>query len=149
MHRTIKKTTDDIEALKYNTAVAALMEYVNGLQHRPSLSSGEVRTLLLLLAPFAPFVTEELWEQTGGKGSVHAASWPELDESLARATEVAVAVQIDGKTREVIQVEAGSEEAAVVERARALPKVQRHLDGRAVARTVYVRDRLVNFVTKG
>ncbi len=149
MHRTIKRVTRDIGDLKYNTAIAALMEYSNGLQRRPALDAAEVRTILLLLAPFAPYVTEELWEQIGGPYSIHAASWPELDEARARAEEVSIAVQIDGRTRDVIQVEAGSDEASVVERAKRSSRVQRHLDGKELARTIYVPDRLLNFVTTG
>jgi len=147
MHRTIQKVTNDIGELRYNTAVAALMEYSNGLQRRPALHGDEVRTLLLLLAPFAPYVTEELWEQLGGPYSVHQQAWPQADEALAQPREVAVAVQIDGRTRDVIQVEAGSVEDAVVERARQSPRVQRHLDGKVIVKTIYVADRLLNFVT--
>ena len=149
MHHTIKKVTDDLGELKYNTAIAALMEYLNGLQRRPALNDAEVRTLLLLLAPFAPFMTEELWEQTGGEYSIHTTRWPAADEALAKAQEVAVAVQIDGRTRDVVQVAAGSDEASAVEHARRSPRVQRHLDGKAVVRTIYVPDRLINFVTSG
>ena len=147
MHHTIQKVGRDIGDLKYNTAIAALMEYSNELQRRPALSAAEVRTLLLLLAPFAPFITEELWEQIGGAYSIHTAPWPELDEALTQAQEVAVAVQIDGRTRDVVQVEAGSDQESVVQRAKQSPRVQRHLDGKVVVRTVYVPDRLLNFVT--
>ncbi len=146
-HRTIKKVTHDISDLKFNTAIAALMEYSNQLQRRPALSEAEARTLLLLLAPFAPFMTEELWEQIGGTYSIHTTPWPQVDEALAQQREVAVAVQIDGRTRDVIQVEAGSDEESVVQQARQSPRVQRHLDGKVVVRTIYVPDRLLNFVT--
>jgi leucyl-tRNA synthetase len=149
MHRTIKKLSEDIPNLKFNTAIAALMEWVNQLQQRSSLASEEVRTLLQVLAPIAPYVTEELWEQLGEPYSVHQTAWPEADESLAQAREVSVAVQIDGKTRDVITIAAGSDESSAVGQAKASPKVTRHLDGRQIARTVYVPDRLVNFVTKG
>jgi leucyl-tRNA synthetase len=146
-HRTIKKVTHDISDLKFNTAIAALMEYSNQLQRRPALSEAEAGTLLLLLAPFAPFITEELWEQIGGAYSIHTTPWPQVNEALAQQREVAVAVQIDGRTRDVIQVEAGSDEESVVQRARQSPRVQRHLDGKVVVRTIYVADRLLNFVT--
>ncbi|OGO52048.1 MAG: leucine--tRNA ligase [Chloroflexi bacterium RBG_16_68_14] len=147
VHRTIRKVTEDIGELKYNTAIAALMEYSNDLQHRPALNSEEVRTFLLLLAPFAPFMAEELWEQIGGAYSIHTTSWPQADEELAREQEVAVAVQIDGRTRDVIQIAAGSDEEAALQRARESARVQRHLDGKRVVRTIYVPDRLINFVT--
>jgi leucyl-tRNA synthetase len=147
LHRTVKLVTQDVATLKYNTAIAFLMEYVNALQHRPALHPSEVRTLLLLLAPITPYLAEELWEQTGGSYSIHTAAWPEYDEALAKADEVAVAVQIDGKTRDVVQFAAGTSEEAALQAARQSPRVQRHLDGKAIARTIYVPDRLINFVT--
>ncbi len=149
MHRTIKKVTGDIAELRYNTAIAALMEYSNELQRRPALDSAEVRSLLLLLAPFAPYMTEELWEQVGGAYSIHNAAWPEADEELARRSEVEVAVQIDGRTRDVILVEAGSDEESAVGSAHQSSRVQRHLDGKEIVRTIFVPDRLINFVTRG
>jgi leucyl-tRNA synthetase len=148
LHRTIKRVTHDIPELKYNTAIAALMEFSNELQRRPALHGDEIRALLLLLAPFSPYVTEELWEQIGGAYSIHNQSWPQFDEELAKSREVAVAVQIDGKTRDVIEVEAGSAEADVVELAHQSAKVQRHLNGKQVARTIYVPDKMLSFVTK-
>ena len=147
MHRTIKKVTSDMVDLKYNTAIAALMEYCNALQQRPSLDIAEARTLLLLLAPLAPFMTEELWEQIDGPYSIHAAAWPEVDEALTKQRNVDLPVQIDGRTRDVVQIAAGSDEAAAIECAKASPRVQRHLDGKEIARTIYVPDRLLNFVT--
>jgi leucyl-tRNA synthetase len=147
LHRTIKKVTHEIGDLKYNTAIAALMEYSNQLQHQPALDATEMRTFLLLLAPITPFITEELWERLGNTTSIHNASWPEADEALAREQEVAVAVQIDGRTREVLQVAAGGDEASVTAQAKQSPRVQRHLDGRKIVRTIYVPDRLLNFVT--
>ncbi len=149
MHRTTRNVTHDIGQLEYNTAVAFLMEYSNALQQRPALAGDEIRTLLLLLAPFSPYITEELWEQIGGPYSIHQQAWPEADEGLAKEQEVSVAVQINGKTRDVIQLPAGAEEAVAVEQARASARVQRHLDGKAITRTIYVRDRLINFVASG
>jgi leucyl-tRNA synthetase len=148
MHRTIRKVGEDIGDLKFNTAVAALMEYANELQRRDRLTHEETRTLLLLLAPLCPFVTEELWEQVGGEFSIHQQPWPQFDQHLAKAQEVTVAVQIDGKTRDTFSIEAGATQEEVLKRARALPRVERHLDGQSVTRAIFVQDRLVNFVTK-
>jgi leucyl-tRNA synthetase len=94
-------------------------------------------------------MTEELWEQVGGAYSIHAAAWPEVDEELARRSEVEIAVQIDGRTRDVIQVEAGSDEESAVSSARQSSRVERHLDGKDIVRTIFVPDRLINFVTRG
>jgi leucyl-tRNA synthetase len=147
MHRTIKNVTRDISQLQYNTAIAFLMEYSNALQQRESFSGEEIRTLLLLLAPIAPYITEELWEQIGSAYSIHQQRWPAADEELTKEQEVSVAVQINGKTRDVIQLPAGTDEVAAIEHARRSDKVARHLDGQAIARTIYVPDRLINFVT--
>ena len=121
---------------------------MNFVQQRPALHGDEVRTMLLLLAPLAPYVTEELWEQLGGAYSIHQQPWPAFDAELAKEREVAVAVQVNGKTRDVIQLAAGMGESAAVERARASEKVIRHLGGKSIARTIYVQDRLINFVVK-
>lgn len=148
LHRTIERVTRDLGNLEYNTAIAFLMEYMNFLQQRPSLHRDEVRTLLLMLAPLAPYVTEELWEQLGELYSIHQQAWPVADAELAKEREVAVAVQINGKTRDVIQLPAGSDESAAVQRARSSDRVARHLDGKSIARTIYVPDRLINFVVQ-
>jgi leucyl-tRNA synthetase len=149
VHRTIRKVTNDLSDLKFNTCIAALMEFSNELQRRSAIHELEIKTLILLLAPFAPFITEELWSQIGREYSVHQQSWPGFDEDLASLLEVEVAVQINGKTREIVQAEAGSDEASVVALAKASEKVQRHLDESAIVKTIYVPDRLVNFVVKG
>jgi leucyl-tRNA synthetase len=149
MHRTIRNVTHDIGQIEFNTCVAFLMEYVNALQQRQALAAAEVRTLLLLLAPFAPHVTEELWEQIGGEYSIHNQRWPQFDEALTREREVAVAVQINGKTRDILQVAAGADESFVVELAKRSAKIQRHLDGRPIVRTIFVPNRLINFVLGG
>jgi leucyl-tRNA synthetase len=148
VHRTIERVTRDVGNLEYNTAIAFLMEYMNSLQERPALHRDEVRTLLLLLAPFAPYVTEELWEQLGEPYSIHQQAWPVANAELAREREVAVAVQINGKTRDVLQLAVGLSETEAIERARGSEKVQRHIDGATVVRTIYVPDRLINFVVK-
>ncbi len=148
LHRTIERVTHDLGNLEYNTAIAFLMEYMNFLQQRPSLHGDEVRTMLLLLAPLAPYVTEELWEQLGETYSVHQQPWPVANAELAKEHEVAIAVQVNGKTRDVLQLAVGTDEAAAVERARESDRVWRHLDGKTIARTIYVQDRLINFVVK-
>jgi leucyl-tRNA synthetase len=148
LHRTIERVSRDMANLEYNTAIAFLMEYLNALQERPALYGEEVSSMLLLLAPFAPYVTEELWEQMGGPYSIHQQPWPVADPELAKEQEVSVAVQVNGKTRDVLRIAAGMEESAAIEAARASEKVERHLDGKAIVRTIYVPDRLINFVVK-
>jgi len=149
VHRTIAKVTEDLQTYSFNTAVAAMMELSNALQHATGPSRDEgVSTLLLLLAPFAPYMTEELWERRGGRGSVHRQSWPAFDPAMAAAKDVTLVVQIDGKVRERITAAAGISQKAAEKLALASPKVKAALDGRKPDRTIFVPDRLVNFVTK-
>jgi leucyl-tRNA synthetase len=149
VHRTIAKVTEDLQTYSFNTAVAAMMELSNALQHATGPSRDEgVSTLLLLLAPFAPYVTEELWERRGGRDSVHRQGWPVFDPSIAAAKEVTLVVQIDGRVRERVTAPAGIPQPAAEKLALASPKVKAALDGREPDRTIFVPDRLVNFVTK-
>jgi leucyl-tRNA synthetase len=149
VHRTIAKVTEDLQTYSFNTAVAAMMELSNALQRAtgPSRDDG-VSTLLLLLAPFAPYVTEELWERRGGRGSVHRQTWPVFDPAMAAAKEVTLVVQIDGKVRERITAPAGISTSAAEELALTSPKVKAALVGRVIERKIVVPDRLVNLVTK-
>jgi len=149
VHRTIAKVTDDLQTYSFNTAVAAMMELSNALHHAAGPSRDEgVATLLLLLAPFAPYVTEELWERRGGRASIHQQSWPTFDPAIAAANEVTLVIQIDGKVRDRITAAAGISQSAAEDLAKASPKVKAALDGREPARTIFVPDRLVNFVTR-
>ena len=148
VHRTIAKVTDDLQTYSFNTAVAAMMELSNTLQHATGPSRDEgVASLLLVLAPFAPYMTEELWERRGGRGSIHRQSWPAFDPAVAAANEVTLVIQVDGKVRDRMTVAAGISQSAAEQLALASPKVKAALDGRELARTIFVRDRLVNFVT--
>jgi len=125
------------------------MELSNTLQHATGPSRDEgVSTLLLLLAPFAPYLSEELWERRGGRGSIHRQIWPAFDPTVAAAKEVTLVVQIDGKVRERIAAAAGISNSAAEELALASPKVKAALDGRVIERKIVVPDRLVNIVTK-
>jgi leucyl-tRNA synthetase len=141
--------SEDIEALRFNTAIAALMEALNGL--RALALEGEIareaaRTLVLLVAPFAPHLAEELWEQLGGAYSVHQQPWPGWDEALIAQETVTLVVQVNGKLRDRIQVRADIDEQAARTLALESAAVQRHLNGRAPRRVVVVPGRLVNVV---
>ena len=153
LHQTIKKVTADTETLSYNTAIAAMMEYVNLVRETGTAGGGGTTTrgavepLLILLAPYAPHLCEELWERLGHKDSIFAqARWPSFDERLTTAGDVEIAVQVNGKLRGRITVPRGSTEAQVVARALAEEGVRRFVDGNAVRKTIYVQDRLVNLV---
>ncbi|GAC1454890.1 MAG: leucine--tRNA ligase [Ktedonobacterales bacterium] len=148
LHHAIKRVTEETEALKYNTGVAALMEYLNVLEARPELHREEVESVLKLLAPYAPFMTEELWERIGGTYSVHQQPWPEYDPSLLRTETLTIIVQVDGRVRDRVEVPAAASADAVRRAAQAAPNVARHLEGHAVRQVVYVPGRLVNVVTR-
>jgi leucyl-tRNA synthetase len=147
IHRTIKKVGDDIETMKFNTAIAALMTMVNQYYlHRPS--RGDLRILLTLLSPFAPHIAEELWEIQGFEGMACQQSWPEFDPKYLIDEEVEIAVQINGKVRARVHVPKDSEEEAVREAALAVDKVAKQLETGTLRKTIYVPNRLVNLIVK-
>ena len=126
-----------------------MMELSNALQHASGPSRREgVRALTLLLAPFAPYLSEELWHRWGQAGSIHAQAWPTFDPALAAPEEVTLVVQVDGKVRDRLTVPAGLSKPAASDAALASPRAKAALDGRDVDRVVVVPDRLVNIVTR-
>jgi len=153
VHRTIRRVTADVEAFKFNTAVAALMECLNemsGHHHAHGVTTALAEatcTFALLLAPFAPHIAEELWARLDGSYSVHQQAWPAWDETLAAKETITLVVQVDGRVREKMTVPADIDETDARERALACDAVHRHLDGRSVTRVIYVPGRLVNVVT--
>ena len=147
VQRAIKRVGEDLESFSFNTAVAALMELSNVLQKSSGPSRDEgIATLLLLLAPLAPHMTEELWHRRGGAGSVHAQAWPAFDPKLAAASEVTIVVQVSGKVRDRFQVAAGTPGPELERLALASPKVQAALGGAKTKNVIVVPDRLVNVV---
>ncbi len=150
LHRLIKRVTEDIAALKYNTVVAALMEFLNALEKRKAITAEEIRTLLLLLAPLAPYIAEELWQrlgQPGGYQSIHTASWPTYDEAAIYAETMLLPVQVNGRVRGRIEVAHSTSEAEVKRLALLVPQVQAFIADQPVSRLIYVPGRLVNIVT--
>ncbi len=145
-HRLIDRVDREISNLRYNTAIALLMEFSRDLSREERVHPSDARTLLTLLAPFAPYSTEELWHVLGETESIHRAHWPVADPELAREQEVTVAVQINGKVREQLHVAAGTSQADLQEAALALPRIQELLAGGAPKRIVVVQDRIVNIV---
>ena len=155
-HRTVKKVTEDVERFAFNTAIAAIMEFTNGLYREMEESPDAfntfegheaIRTLVLLLAPFAPFVAEELWEELGGEFSVHQRPWPEYDPRLARSERITLVAQVDGKVRDRIEVDADIPSEEMKRMALASTRVQKNLEGRQVIKIVVVPGKLVNIVT--
>jgi len=155
LHKTIRHATERIEGFRFNTVISSLMEFVNALSERRRTDRWQTKTfrhsldtLLVLLAPMAPHIAEELWELTGHKGSVHQQPWPAWDEELAREEISQVAIQVDGKLRQVIEVPIDASQAEVEEEALRQPRVQQHLSGRAIQKVIYVQGKILNIVTR-
>lgn len=147
MHKTIKKVSEDIENLKFNTAIAAMMELLNDIAATGSINKSELDTLLKLLNPFAPHITEEMYEAHCG-GILSEQSWPVYDEALCIDQTVEIVVQINGKVKSKLEIPVGSEKDAVLELAAAEPKIAEALAGKNVLKKIYVPNKLVNFVAK-
>ncbi len=159
LHRMLKKVTEDIEErFNFNTAIAAVMEFTNSFQDYLQRKKGDGidkellsevwGKLLLILAPFVPHITEELWHKLGKEGSIHEEKWPSFDPELAKAEEVVVAVQVNGKLRDRLTVPVNISNKELEEMALASEKVKKYLDGKEVIRIVTVPGRLVNIVVK-
>jgi leucyl-tRNA synthetase len=147
LHQTIKKVTADTENLDYNTAIAAMMEYVNEVREAGSASRESLEPLVLMLAPYAPHLAEELWAVLGHtERSIFEERWPAYDEALVAAGDVEIAVQVNGRLRGRVTVARGTPEAEVVKRALADEGVKKFVDSNPIKKTVFVQDRLVNLV---
>ncbi|HWN37590.1 MAG TPA: class I tRNA ligase family protein, partial [Gammaproteobacteria bacterium] len=149
VHQTIAKVTEDIEAMRFNTAISALMELTNAMYKWPQVPRASVETLVLLLAPLAPHLAEELWQRLGHKRSLAYHAWPVADPALLKADVLEIPVQVNGKVRGKISVPAEAQESEVIEIAKADQNVGKHLAGQSVKRAIYVRGRIVNFVVGG
>ena len=145
-HRVVQRVTDDFERWSYNTAVAALMEFTN-LLYKEGRTDDAVDTLLLLLAPMTPHLSAELWERRHPGEHVHAQAWPVADPELAKADTVTLVVQVDGKVRDRLEVDAGIDAAEAERLALASQKVQEHLAGGSPRKVIAKPPRLVNVVT--
>ncbi len=148
MHKTIKKVSEDIERMKFNTAIATLMALINDFYKKGSITRGELRTFLLLLNPTAPHITEEMWENAGFGGYLHGAEWPVYDEEKTHDESVEIVVQLNGKVKDKIIVSAGLSKEDLEKTAMSEEKIQSLLDGKTVIKTICVPDKLVNFVVK-
>ncbi len=154
-HQTIKKVTEDLERLRFNTMIAALMEFTNYLARvkeagTVTLSTWKetIKTLLLLLAPTAPHLAEELWQQTGHSYSIHNQRWPEWDEELARDEEITLVIQVNGKLRDRVTVPASITEAEARQMVLERQRVKAYLEGKEIVDIIYVPGRLVNLVAR-
>ena len=147
-HRTIKKVTEDIEGLKMNTAIAALMSLLNDIQGFGGINEAEFKTYLILLNPFAPHMTEELWQQAGFEGMLNEAEWPKYDEAKCADSTVEIAVQVNGKIKARINVAADISAPDAIAAAKADGTVTAAIEGKSIIKELYVPKKLVNIVVK-
>jgi leucyl-tRNA synthetase len=158
LHKTVKKVTEDVSTLRYNTAIAALMEYYNFLAKQETVTKEERDTFLKLLAPFAPHLTEELWQMThsneeregenGPIGSLHVQPWPTYDPAHLQEEDVTIAIQVNGKLRGSFTASVGliKDQEAVEQLAKVDEKVQKYLEGKTLKKVIYVPGKIINFV---
>ena len=148
MHKTIKKVTEDIEVLKFNTAIAAMMALINEIYDQKRMNYAELRTFLVLLNPFAPHLTEEIWQAQGFGGMVSEQSWPGFDEEKCKDNTVEIALQISGKIRARIDITLDEDKESVLEKAKSHPDIAKEIEDKTIAKEIYVTGKLVNFVVK-
>ncbi|MGH7929854.1 MAG: class I tRNA ligase family protein, partial [Candidatus Binatia bacterium] len=146
LHQTIKRVTESTEQFRFNTAIAALMEFLNVLEKTPAHHIATLETFVLLLAPYAPHVAEELWEVLGRKQSLAYEKWPQWNNHVLAMAKATIPVQVNGKVRGELQVQRGMSQPDIEHQAKTIENVQRFLAGKNIQKVIYVPDRLVNFV---
>jgi len=146
VHQTIKKVGEDIEQMKFNTAVSALMILTNEMAAEEKLSITNYQLLIILLAPFAPHLSEELWEKSGNKKSIHLAEWPKYDSALIIEEEIDLIIQVNGKVRDSVKVKTDISEEEAKKVATESEKVKKWIEGQKIKKIIFVKGRLVNIV---
>mgnify|MGYP000322765016 FL=1 len=148
VNQTIKKVSEDIEQMKFNTAIAQMMTLVNEAYAKGSMNHAEYKTLLLLLSPVAPHICEEIWEQQGYGAPVYTQQWPSYDENCLTRDEVEIAVQVNGKVKGKLMIPSTLTRESAQEELPKLPQVQKIVDGRNIVKVIFVPGRLLNIVVK-
>ncbi len=146
LHKTIKKVSEDIEGMRFNTAISALMIFVNEMEKAESVAREDFETLLILLSPFAPHIAEELWSLQGNKASIMLERWPKANSKFLKEEMAEVVIQVNGKLRARLRVLAGSSQEDVERMAQEEESVKKYLANAVVRKVIFVPDRLVNFV---
>lgn len=149
IHKAIKKVGDDIEVFSFNTAISSLMILVNEMEKVEAVSRSQYETLLKLLAPFAPHITEELWHDAGNNESIHLTRWPVFDPAKTVASEVTIAIQVNGKVRDTVVVSVDIDDEAMKEMALARPAVIKWIDGKEVKKMIVIKGKLLSIVVGG
>jgi len=147
LHQTIKKVSDDIEHFKFNTAISSMMILANALDKKDRIVQDIYQIFLRLLAPFAPYITEELWHLLGNKESIHLEAWPSYDEEKMKEQTIVVVVQVNGKVRDNIEALPDQSEKEIREKALQQEKIRKWIGGKEIKRIVIVKNKLVNIVT--
>jgi leucyl-tRNA synthetase len=152
LNQTIKKVSDDLKRMQFNTCIAAIMEFCGKFNpnqvNDPAFDKHVMGKLIQLIAPMAPHFAEEAWEMFGNKTSVFRSTWPKYDGDAIQFNTVVVAVQVNGKIRAELEVARGTDEAAVKELALASEKVTKYLDGKQVVKVIYIKDKLLSIAAK-
>ena len=146
LNKTIKKVTEDIEAMRFNTAISAMMILATEMEKAHIVERAAFKRFLEILSPFAPHITEEIWFNMGGKKSIHLSLWPKWDDKMLIEEEVKIAIQINGKVRGEMVIPSGESEEKVKSRALALENIQKYLENKEPKKTIYVKGRLLNIV---
>ncbi|MFA6382823.1 MAG: class I tRNA ligase family protein [Parcubacteria group bacterium] len=146
LHKTIKKVTEDIKNFRFNTAISAMMILVNELEKGKNILSTNYKLLITILSPFAPHIAEELWEKLGHKDSIFLQSWPEYDPELIRDEKITLVLQINGKVRDSIEVDAGISEKEAKELAMQSEKIKTWVSGKEIKKVIFVKGKLINIV---
>jgi leucyl-tRNA synthetase len=149
LHQTIRKVTEDLDQLKFNTAISQMMVFVNEVMKQPERPRALLEPFVLVLSPFAPHLGEELWQRLGHRESLAYAPWPAFNPDKCVEDTVTVAVQVNGKLRATLELPRGSEQAQVQEAALADERIRRYVNGGALKKAIYVRDKLLNLVVAG
>ena len=147
-HQTIKKVSDDIENLRFNTAISQMMIFTNHLTTLKSINREILQTFVQLLTPFIPHTAEEIWQRLGNDNSITYEQWPDYDEELAKENIISIAIQVNGKLRANIEIDANTEEGDVLQLAKENDRIDNYIGGKELIKEIYVPGRLINFVVK-
>lgn len=148
LHKTIKKVTKDIESFNFNTAISSMMVLINKLSELDKISQKSFSNLVLLLSPFAPHITEEIWEKLGNKGSIFKEKWPKYDEKLVKEDTFDLIVQINGKVRDKIKTKVGISEDEALKLAKDSEKIKKYIENKKIIKVIMIKNRLLNIVIK-
>ncbi len=148
LHRTIKKVTSDIEDMKFNTAIAAMMSFMNSVYAKGGIDIESLKSFTIILCPFSPHICEEMWASIGGKGLCSLALWPVYDEEKIKVTEIEIAVQINSKVKFTLSLPAGCDEESAYDIIEKSGKLNQYIEGKTIVKKIYIKDRIFNIVIR-